>query len=136
MQMRIAWLYLTSAVVKKWFLWGCSWTVTLLAACLQCMKLTLIFLLSINHGSDSKTTEVLIQDTKTRKQQLKLSGWTCFSSIEADAVEISVGQTKPFHGPSSPGEKISLARQNEKQDEYIHEIPNPEVCHLQLTVIL
>lgn len=108
-----AFKFSASAVVKKEFHWVCSWMFVLLAACLQLMKLILIFLLITKRGFDSNT-QVLIQDYQTIKQQLKLFGWRSVSSIEIEVVGIRIGQSKPFHGPSSLGGKICLARQNEK----------------------
>lgn len=87
-----------------------------LAACLQLIKLILIFPLITKHGSDSKikTIQVVIQDYKTIKQQFQLFGRVSLLSIEIIVVGIRVGQAKSFHGSSLLGGKIRLARQNEK----------------------
>lgn len=87
-----------------------------LAARLQLIKLILIFPLITKHGFDSKikTIQVVIQDYKTIKQQFQLFGRVSLLSIETVVVGIRVGQAKPFHGSSSLGGKICLARQNEK----------------------
>lgn len=85
-----------------------------LAARLQLMKLILIFPLFTKHGFNSKikTIQVVIQDYKTIKQQFQLFRRVGLLSIEIVVVGIRVGQAKPFHGSSSLGGKICLARQN------------------------
>lgn len=80
------------------------------------MKLILIFPLTTRHGFDSeiKTIQIVIQDYKTIKQQFQLFGRVSLLSTEIVVVGIRVGQAKPFHGSSSLGGKICLARQNKK----------------------